>query len=195
MKPWPRVDFNKMVHEVRQSRCGQTDLSIWSGRCSENELRDFLQQWPLEQMPYRIWEYASEITFEMDTLPRNMALLERGRLFGEGGDLELRRDGAEFIWRFIGPAGVHPPIGWSAENFWSTNPNATFYRRKETALLWGKRDGKHWHDNRVAAARLEYPVFADWPRVQIEYWAFSRGGRVEFVWYTKLSEWKEVDHA
>ncbi len=194
MKPWPRVDFDKLVQEVRQPQCGKADLSIWAGRCAEDQLQDFIRQWPLDRMPYRIWEYASEIAFEWDTLPSNVALLERGRLFGEGGDLELRRDGGEFAWRFIGPAGVQPPTDRPAD-FWSTYPDVTFYRRRETALLWGKREDNRWHDDRVGAARLEYPAPAGWPRVQVEFWTFSRAGRVEFVWYTGLSAWKEDDNA
>ncbi len=195
MNPWTRVDFDKLVQEVKQSRCGKADLSIWGGRCTESDLQDFIRQWPLDRMPYRIWAYASEIAFGQDTLPPNVALLERGRLFGEGGDLEVRRDGGEFAWRFIGPAGVRPPTtNRPAEDFWSTHPDATFYRRRETALLWGKWDGNRWREDRVGAACLEYPAPAGWPRVQVEFWTFSRAGRVEFVWYTGLSEWKEDDN-
>ncbi len=195
MTSWPRVDFDKLVQEVRQSQIGQAALSIWGGRCAESDLLTFIQQWPLDQIPYRIWEYASEVTFERKSLPKNVALLERGRLFGEGGDLEVRRDGQEFVWRFIGPAGVRPPAGdYGAQDYWADHSGATFYQRGETALLWGKRDGSRWYDDRVGAARLEYPAPSEWSRVQIAYWAFSRAGRVEFVWYTGLSEWKEDDN-
>jgi len=144
-------------------------------------------------MSYRIWEYVSEIAFEKETLPQNAALLERGRLFGSGGDLELRRDGATFAWRFIGPAGVQPPTGkCNAQDYWGSDPQAMFHQREETALLWGKRNGETWVEDRVGAARLNYPATDE--RVQIHYRTYSRAGRVEFVWLTSLSEWKEADN-
>jgi len=194
MKPWPRVDFKELVQGVRQPQWGAADLSIWGGRCAEGNLLAFVQQWPINQMPYRIWEYASEIAFERDALPQTVALLERARLFGEGGDLELRREGAEFAWRFIGPASVQPPIGNGGQDYWADHPGETFYQREETALLWGKRNGSRWHDDRVGAARLEYPVPAEWSRLQIHYKTFSRAGQVEFAWFSGLSEWKEDDN-
>lgn len=191
-----RIDFRRVVEEVQRSQVGQEELSIWGGRVSEADVCDFLKGWKrLGKMPYRIWEYVSEIVFERDSLPNKLALLERGRLFGEGGDLELRRDGQEFTWRFIGPAGVKPPSGdYSMQEYWSNHDGISFYQRDEIALLWGKWNGHRWRDDRVGAARLEYPASAGWQRVQIHYKTFSRAGRVEFVWYTCLSEWKEDDN-
>ncbi|MBW2065327.1 MAG: hypothetical protein JRJ03_10400 [Deltaproteobacteria bacterium] len=193
MSEWQRVDFEQLVREVRQPRAGKADLAIWGGVRAENRLSEFLRQWDLSQMPYRIWEYVSEIVFERDTLPQNVALLERGRLFGPGGDLELRRDGGMFAWRFIGPAAVQPPAGdYSAQDYWASHSQVMFHQRKETALLWGKWNGEKWADDRVGAARLNYPATGEW--VQVHYQGFSRAGRLEFVWLTGLSEWKEADN-
>jgi len=195
MKPWPRVNFEELVQEVRQSECGQADLSLWGGRCAESDLPKFLRQWDMGKMPYRVWEYASEIAFERDALPQNVVLLERGRIFGESGDLELRRDGAGFGWRFVGPAGVRPLAGdYAAQDYWASHPKVTFHQHGEKALLWGKWNGKKWADDRVGAARLNYPVPIQGQRVQVHYKTFSRAGRVEFVWYTGLSECKEADN-
>ncbi|RMD64909.1 TIGR03986 family CRISPR-associated RAMP protein, partial [Candidatus Parcubacteria bacterium] len=176
------VDFAGIVEQVKQSQVGKESLSIWGGRCTENDLLTFLEGWQnLAQMPYRIWEYASNIVFQKGTLPENAILLQRGRLFGKGGDLEVRRDGQEFAWRFVGPAGTQPPDGdYQAENYWETHPNAVFFEEKTSALLWGARqDGdKRWKDNRVGAAKLDYPDADGWKRVQIDYTTFSQGGRV-----------------
>jgi hypothetical protein len=187
------LDFANIVRDMTQSEKRQGDLAIWGGRCAENDLKTFLQQWSLAQMDYRIWEYAGEIAFERDTLPPNVALLERGRLFGEGGDLDLRRDGATFAWRFVGPAGAQPPAGdYGAQDYWDSHLQATFYQSKETALLWGENKNGEWYDDRVGAAQLRYP--ASGKRVKLDYKTFSRTGRVEFVWFTGLSEWKEADN-
>lgn len=195
MKPWPRVDFEKLVQEVRRSQCGRADLSIWGGHCAESELPTFLQGWPLAQMPYRIWEYASEVVFEENTLPQYVALLGRARLFGEGGDLELRRDGSAFAWRFVGSPSLQPPAeDYSAQDYWASHPEVTFHQREETTLLWGEWKNGQWAENRVGAATLNYPVSAKWQRVQVHYKTFSRAGQMEFVWFTGLSEWKEADN-
>ena len=194
------VDFATLVKEVQQPRYGRSDLSIWGGRCKEEDLLTFLQGWPLETIPYRIWEYVSEIEFDRDTLPNNPVLLERGRLFGEGGDLEIRRDGNTFLWRFIGPAGVRPPEGpYDARDFWATHSEeqthrqeeVRFHRREESVLLWGKFEPEkgRWEESRVGAARLEYPAAGE--RIRLRYYAFSRAGRVEFVWFTGLEDDKE----
>jgi len=192
MSDWKSVDFAALVKDVKQSQVGKDSLSIWGGRCAESALLEFLKGWDLSQMPYWIWEYVSNIVFQNKTLPDNPALLQRGRLFGEGGDLEVRRDGADFAWRFIGPAEVQPPDGnYAAQDYWADHTNVMFFQDNATALLWGKRDGEQWHDDRVGAAKLDYPAIGE--RVQIHYKTFSRAGRVEFVWYTGLSEWKEAD--
>ena len=187
-----QVNFAELVEQVQAPLVGSDHLSIWGGTCSENVLLDFLERWSLKQMAYRIWEYTDQIAFA-EHLPDNTALLERGRLFGEGGDLGLRRDGDVFRWRFVGKPEVRPPDGYDTNeaNFWTDHPDAAFHCYKETALLWGKRDGDHWHDDRVAAADLRYPVDGEQERVRIRYNVYSRAGQVAFVWFTGLSEWKE----
>ncbi len=191
------VDFKMLVEQVKQSQVGKETLSIWGGVCAESDLIEFLKQWNLTQMPYRIWEYASNIVFEKDTLPDNTVLLQRGRLFGPGGDLEVRRDGEKFVWRFVGPAGAQPPGGdYQTDNYWDAHPDVVFFEEEASALLWGEwQEGDNrWKDDRVGAARLDYPDADGWRRVQVHYKTFSRAGRVEFVWYTSLSEWKEDDN-
>lgn len=194
MNDWPRVDFAQLVREVTDSPLiGRDALAIWGGFCPESALTEFLGAWDLREMPYRIWEFVSEIVFERGTMPGNVALLERGRLFGPGGDLELRREGDGFAWRFIGPAGTAPPpAAADAQDYWAHHPDATFFQRTETALLWGTRRSDAWYDDRVGAARLNYP--GEGERLQVRYKTFSRAGQVEFVWLTELSPWEEAEN-
>lgn len=193
MNRWPCVDFVKLTDEVRQPQCGPKELTILGGRCAENDLRGLLQEWNLAEMPFRVWEYCSEIVFEKGTIPQNIALLERGRVFGEGGDLMLRRNGIDFQWRFIGPAGItEPTTDYEPQNYWKANINVLFHKNEETSLLWGKWNGEQWIEDRVGAAKLNYPVTGQSKdeRVQLNYKTFSRVGQVEFVWYTGMSLWK-----
>jgi len=193
-----RVPLIELVQKVvHSSQWGKENLSIWGGYCDERDLLQFLQEWGLNSMPYRIWKYTSEIVFNQNKLPANIVLLQRGRLFGEGGDLEFRREGAGFRWRFIGPAGVQPPTGdYGKHDYWVTHRGVTFHCHEEMVLLWGQWNAEkgRWVEDRIGAAPLNYPVPSEWQRVQVHYKAFSRAGRMEFVWYTGLSEWKEADN-
>ncbi len=193
------VNFDQLVEAVTKGKqYGEADLAIWGGICAEAELTAFLSKWGLSEMPFRIWEYASRIDFNRGMLPGDVNLLERGRLFGEGGDLELRRDGAIFRWRFIGKPGAQSPSGHQPEpdNFWAKNKVVTFHCCDENALLWGERkeNQSRWFDDRVGRALLDYPepaASAAWQRVRIRYWTFSRAGRIEFVWLRELADGKE----
>lgn len=189
----PPVDFKKLVEKVRQPKLDQVNLTIVGGQCNESVLIEFLEKWDLMKMPYRIWEYTSEIDYGENLLPQNVVLLERGRVFGPGGDLMLNRNETVFTWRFIGPAGIQAPAGaYSAIEYWENNPDVKFHQYEEAALLWGFWDGKRWSESRVAAARLNYPAVGQ--RIQLHYKAFSCAGQVKFVWYTALSEWKELNN-
>lgn len=193
MNQWPCVDFVKLTDEVKQPLCGPKDLTILGGKCTESNMEGLLQQWDLDEMPFRIWEYCSEIIFEKGKLPQNFVLLERGRVFGDGGDLMVRRNGTDFEWRFIGPAGIKKPTAdYEPQNYWETNRDVMFHKREEAALLWGKWNGEQWIEDRVAGAKLNYPVAAPKKekRLQLKYTTFTRAGSVKFVWFAGLSEWE-----
>jgi hypothetical protein len=190
------VNFDQIVKKIREGkRYGKDDLSIWGDVCTEANLLTFLSAWDLTQMPFRIWEYVSKIDFELGTPPSNFSLLERGRCFGKSGDLSLRRDGDLFRWHFIGKEGMKPPAGYDADenNFWKADPHAQYLVCEESALLWGDRKSgaTRWFEDRVARAKLEYPINVT-GRVKICYWTFSRAGRIEFVWFCALKGEKEA---
>jgi hypothetical protein len=188
-------EFDKLVSKVNKPQVGKERPAIWGGTCTEDKVKDFLAGWDLKEMPYCIWESTDRIKFKKEEEARvpNVALLERGRLFGKDGDLDLRRDGDTFRWRFVGDPDMRPPEGYDAaeNNFWEQHPDTKFHCYTETALLWGEREDKRWRDDRVAAAELNYPAPDDAERVELTYNVYSRKGCVEFVWLTGLSEWKE----
>lgn len=184
------IDFTELIEHIQADKAGADQFSSWGGDCAEAELLELLKSWPnLNDMPYRIWEYTNSIKLERNSEPDHARWLERGRLFGEGGDLSLRRDGDRFLWHFVGrPDVTKLPTTGNPRNFWETGSNVKFHKNEETALLWGRYDAdlKRWFDDRAAKADLTYPVAKDWNRVQVNYWTFSRAGRVEFVWFYGL---------
>lgn len=197
MSTWPQVDFLKLVENAWGSKVDESELTILGGFCAEQDLMGFIRQWK-PKFPFRILEYASEICFEKgETPPKNInvTLLERGRLFGEDGDLSLRRKGTCFNWTFVGLAGTQAPNGdYSTRSYWDENNKhkaEAFHQYKEKTLLWGKWNGGQWYESRVAAAKLDYPQ--EGKRIQLEYKIFSHAGQISFVWYTGLSEWRETN--
>jgi hypothetical protein len=188
------IVFRALAEEVLDTGhlWGRDQLAIWGGQCSEADVLALLRDWPQrdEDMPFCIWEYADRIVIERETLPEGTGWLERGRLFGPGGDLTVRRDGEHFLWHFVGRWGARPPSGsYGAQDFW-TQPNeagTTFHQREKCALLWGERQEGFdlWFENRTARAELRYPLEqTGWVRVR--YQTFSRAGQTEFVWLMGL---------
>ena len=183
------VDFAGLVDQVFQPQVGPEMLSIWGGQCPESDVLTLAQQWStLADLPYRLWETSSAISFEQDSWPEEAGWLERGRLFGSGGDLSLRRDGNHFWWHFVGQPNLTAPAVGQPQNFWEDGepegePETRYYQNEETALLWGERRAGFdlWFDDRAAKADLDYPFDAV-GRSQIRYRTYSRAGRVEFVW-------------
>lgn len=190
------LDFDELVAQVADSTQydSSQSLTIVGGTCPAGNVLTFLSAWGLPKgtMPYCLWEEVSRIVLEEKTLPPEPALLERGRVFGPGGDLSLRRDGDAFRWWFIGPAGVTAPTAYGqVHDFWADkrHQGVILHRHEETALLWGVWEAGHaaWHEDRVAGARLHYPGLSGQPeRVQVRYRSFTTAGQVMFVWFREL---------
>lgn len=118
--------------------------------------------------------------------------IERGRIFGKGGDLNFRRDGNRVLWNFIGKNDVKVPAGFGGKNFWESNPDVQLRQHDEAALLWGayKQGLNAWQEDRVGWAKLNYPFEGAQPedRVRIKYSIFTTNGQIAFVW------WKELEN-
>lgn len=193
------IDFQALCDQVSKPAIEPGAFAFWGGTCTETELLAFLRGWglPRKEMPYCIWEYASEIIFDEQSLPGSdkLYLLQAGRVFGHRGDLALRREEGGFAWRYIGQAETRPPAGHDHEenDYWSAEPQARLHHYDgQHALLWGEwsPSAGRWFEDRVARANLSYPVVpAD--RVWLEYETFSRNGVIEFVWYKKLLPWQD----
>jgi len=190
------IDFREQVERLwRAHSAGGARPAIWGGTIAVDALERFLKAWrlPRADMPWCLWEHASRITLDREKWPERLDLLERGRVFGEGGDLALRRDsalrrdGALWRWSYIGPSGAQPPAGFQAEDYWAAGERPVLHEYSERVLLWGKwrADGR-WYDDRVARADLVYPGLAGQERVSLRYRSYMAGGQVEFVWLLAL---------
>lgn len=78
-----------------------------------------------------------------DDLPR----LVWGRWFGKVGDLEVRRDGTRFRWRWVGARDVRPPetVAPVEVDFFNPADGSTPRLRPRwggRALLWDRADGR-----------------------------------------------------
>ena len=198
-----RLDFEQEIEALFDDNVATPEtLTIWGGDFVASEIADFLAIWEWSQMdmPWRIWEWASDMAFEHQTgtpTPaagdfRSMAWLERARFFGPSGDLELRRDGERFLWRFVGGVKkIRASQGFEPDNYWKDRATWRLHVKDRVALLWGQELPDHlgqWQEDRVAAAQLHYPNTQgdEQGRVRLHYREYLRGGNVEAVWWLGL---------
>ena len=186
------VDFPKLLERMEKD---QNPADGWptiaGGKCAEGDLLEWLKELDLIEMDVRIWEFTDHCTIGADGPPNEVERLERARLFGEGGDLDIRRSRGKFLWRFVGKKDYAPkgkPLELPRSGI---DP---VYRRERTALLWGTRKGRQeqWFDDRVSGAPLTY--FSDPPslpekvkgRVQVRYYEYTQAGRTLSAWLRGL---------
>ncbi len=189
-----RLDFTTLRDQ--RSQVEREALALLGGTVDESTLLDWFQRWQFGKiaLPWRIWESVSDLRFERSTLPDSFHLLERGRLFGEDGDLTLRRDGQYFRWWFVGkPTAVPEPVqeDKTVSNFWQSHSDTTLGVVTQSAILWGSHRGNnqdkapYWYDDRVGWAQLTYPVAQNGkapPHVYVHYQEYLQAGQVAFVW-------------
>ena len=191
------VDFKDIIERMSKDELSEKQWpNIVGGECSETELVDWLNRLDLSDMPIRIWSYTDRCTFGDEGPPATAERLERARLFGPGGDLDVRRDGDRFHWRYVGAAD-QAPEGDRLPH--PGTPERPVYRRTRQALLWGTREKeqKQWFDDRVAGAGLTYfaepPALSDGveERVKVEYREYTQAGRTIAVWLRGLHRHEE----
>jgi len=181
---------SKFAEEIDQlfkaeNRIAEGDIQIWGGKIKEDGLQQFFSKWGQLDMPFVILETVSEITIRknFDCSMLDPYIVDRIRIFGEGGDLDIRRDTVSFMWRYIGKTILHDGLKSDKENFWEKNPGKTFFMEEKEALLWGKyKQEGLWHDNRVAKANLSYPVEGHPEAVKVRYKTMSDHGVIAFTW-------------
>lgn len=196
-EPQP-ICFEDLVDEVRNSVCATWPTvrgGVWSDEAKMKErLGAFKGQ---SALGWRIWETTDSCAIgrdwfeEQDQASRdNWRWLERARLFGEGGDLDVRRDGERFLWRYVGERDHAPP----GRDELKPDGSSPVYCREQTALLWGTRRGnqKQWFDDRVSGASLTYfPDPSALPesieeRVGVKIREYTQAGRTLVVWLLGL---------
>jgi hypothetical protein len=207
---WLDLDdvVTKMLH---QPQIEPAELAVWGGSFTADRLEGFLQVWafPRQGMLWSLWQWTDEIAIQFDAVqPDGLGFLERGRVFGPDGDLEIRRDphpdGDRFLWRFIGAPETPKPAGFEPDSYWDGQQEKRLRAYERTALLWGSRDAARklglegWHEDRVGGAQLNYPHLTG-NRVQLRYVEYLDGSNVELVRFLGLvdgpEEQKGGDHA
>jgi len=183
-----RIDFARLVDQMMSDRIseGTSRPAIVGGECEADRLLDWLDEIHAAEMTTWICTYADSVTCGHEGPSRPVGVIERVRLFGVGGDLDVWRDGDKFRWRYVG-LGAHAPEDGRAMP-WPGTETSPVYVRERTVLLWGERqEGQSaWFDDRTAGAALTYPVPGTPPRVQARYREYTQAGDVLAVWFTGL---------
>jgi hypothetical protein len=174
---------------------GQAELTIWGGRFPADRLTGFLNAWGgglAEELPWRMYEYVNRFVVlraspQDAALPGDMFALERARLFGANGDMDLRRDGDEFRWRLIGSTQVPwpHPSDFQYKDFWAQDQAIKFREIPQTYYQWRPNEGRVNPDWFQAGARGEHVYLAQL--------CYLLNGQIAFVRYTGF-EMGEVKH-
>jgi hypothetical protein len=170
---------------------GPEDLTIWGGQLAEADLARFLDVWqPAVDWGRLVWLMVEEVSrFYVQRAAGagwpDVEQVERLRLFGEGGDLDVRRDEAVFHWRFVGEtAGALPTMDrqhFPFQSFWDLNPDNHFYEVEECYYQWRLQDDRvtnHWSRGTDLAAE----------GVLLRQKHYLDNGRVAFVRYVDFEE-------
>lgn len=192
------LDLRRLVSQMlSETAQGPEEVGIWGGRFAEGELSAFLGLWtlPRDLMPWGIWLWTDNIRFDHRGLaPGDQAYLERGRIFGLGGDLGLRRVYGDFMWRFVGRPAELPKDAaneekYGAQDYWDNRSGSRLRARERSALLWGEDHSGAglWQEDRVGWAHLAYPKVRA-SRVKLCYREYLLGSRVEAVWWLGLQD-------
>ncbi|MDY6876466.1 MAG: CRISPR-associated protein Csx19 [Chloroflexota bacterium] len=194
------VDFKALIEQMdrEQISAGQWPTVV-GGKCAEGEMVDWLKDLDLSGMPIRIWSFTDHCTINDDGPPQTVKHLERARIFGAGGDLDMRRDGDRFHWRYVGKAEYAPKYEGKQNLEWPGTDVSPIYCREREALLWGtrKKEQGQWFEDRVAGADLTY--FAKTPalldqveeRVKVKFWEYTQAGRTLAIWLLGLVRYEE----
>ncbi|MFQ5633636.1 MAG: hypothetical protein ACE5I1_33140, partial [bacterium] len=211
------IDATLTRFENAQKNATMADgLNIWGGlfRDENNNFASFIGKWEKHngQFDWALWEAVSrfdlvELKDDSNFLPpetEDFNDIERVRIFGEKGDLLVRRDGLDLYWRFIGEKGEMWPE-FDAEPFKpkkydeSESPDGdkfsdySFFQEDVKYLLWNKyldankkkseqRVSTHWRDSK-------YAQLGD-GEMYLHQRHYLRGGRIEFVRYLAIGDEK-----
>jgi hypothetical protein len=202
------VDLTTLVEEmVGAQPIGPDRLAAHGGEFEASRLAEFVASWsfPRARMPWALWHWTDDIRIEHGAAPPgDLDYLERGRLFGDEADLELRRDDDRVLWRLVGEPALQVPAAFASLDYWNGREQQQFRLRERTMLLWGAerrdRGGNPtglWQEDRVGWARLAYPpLLTGHRRLRVRYREYLLGDNVELVWLLRLEPYAEgEEHA
>lgn len=171
-----------------------SDLVIWGGEFKADALNDFLSAWghALKKLTWRMVELVSsfDVKRKDQDLFDDENDVERLRLFGEQGDLDIRRDGNRFYWRFIAEnMDEWPDLGVYLEedgDFFAVNPKHQFQVVTKCYYQWRGGDDRVGLD--LSSYFPQYKHGQGAPGIDLKQEHYLVDGRVVFVRYVGYEE-------
>lgn len=171
------------------------NLTILGGEFKSDQLVTFLEVWrdiPVGCFSWAMIEevsrfYVRQVAVPAEALPDDPYMLERMRIFGPAADLDLRRDGDTFYWRFLGNTGISWPkttFITDENNYWLASEAPTpFCERDLYYYQWRRtpdeqRVAQNWVPEGIDGARFNY----------LHQKHYLDNGRIAFVRYMDFKE-------
>ncbi|MGI6226217.1 MAG: hypothetical protein ACOYJ1_08200 [Peptococcales bacterium] len=164
----------------------QRDITIIGGKIPIEELSKFLEDLRMH-MPWSICEYTYGSEILKDALPE-IKFLERLRKFGSEGDLDIRRDGSHYQWRFVGLPYCRIEEQYNPQDFWKNQEEIKHLREhNDELILYGTVEKGIFIEKKVARAKLNYPLETEGiEKAIIKAKLYTYYGRPQFAWYQAL---------
>ena len=193
-----KKDLESLADSLKTIEVGR-DFWVLGGQIAaaqEQAVHGFLDAWSASdtRMVWAVVDTLREMRLGRWDVLRALALssfatLARVRIFGEGGDVTLRRDDDTWRWHFVGNQTALPvSVGGTS----LLDGSRYFLETDKNALLWGKMQNGARREDRVAAANLDYsgaPMSED-QRLTVVYDEYAADGAVQFVWFRNIVEAK-----
>jgi len=165
------------------------DLCVIGGRTDYAAQAEALLAMLPQDMPFSICAYLNRCSFTQGPLP-DLLGMQRLRCFGPAGDLDLRLDGGQYHWRFVGASG-----DWAKAldktDFWGHTGIKRLTEQESSVVLWGKYGGGSYREARVASVNMSYPLKytpKEGSFAAIKLRTYAHMGRPQFSWYIGLGE-------
>ena len=163
---------------------------VYTGTVSLKELTELLSSLPEKSKEFKLLENVVNITFEKYSSEANLDIWEKGRVFGETGEVKWRKIDEEYHAVYLGKSPLEGILEKQNFNDELEEPEEP-EERERSYFLWGaktKDKSDEWMELRIPRL-LNYPVKGEKDRVKLKVVEYiNKSGKILHYRYKGLEE-------